>query len=61
MQEIKVNHNNLGVSIYLENTPDIFAIPECELNLLVSELELFIYDRVICNQKRKKKADNRPP
>lgn len=61
MQEVKVNRNDLGVAIYLENIADIFAIPESELNLLISELEPFIYERVISNRKRKKKADDRPP
>ncbi len=61
MQEIKVNRNQLGVAIYLEDIADIFAIPESELNLLISELEPFIYERVIHNRKRKEKADKRPP
>ena len=61
MQEVKVNRNDLGVAIYLENMADIFAIPESELNLLISELELFVYERVVSNRKRKKKADDRPP
>ncbi len=61
MQEIKVNRNQLGVAIYLEDIADIFAIPESELNLLISELEPFIYERVIYNRKRKEKADKRPP
>jgi len=61
VQEIKVNRNQLGVAIYLEEIPDIFAIPESELNLLILELEPFIYERVIYNRKRKEKADKRPP
>lgn len=61
MQEVKVKRNELGIAIYLEEEADIFAIAESELNLLISEMELFIYERVLKNAQRKKKADNRPP
>lgn len=61
MQEVKVKSNELGVAIYMENEADILAIAESELNLLISEMELFIFERVLKNANRKKKTDERPP
>lgn len=61
MQEVKGKSNELGVAIYMENEADILAIAESELNLLISEMELFIFERVLKNANRKKKTDERPP
>lgn len=62
MQEIKIMNNELSVPVYIEEPPDLAAIPETDLHLLITELELYIYESMVKKAKGKKKAaDARPP
>lgn len=62
MQEIKIMNNELSVPVYIEEPPDLAAIPETDLNLLITELELYIYESMVKKAKGKKRAaDARPP
>lgn len=62
MQEIKIMNNELNVPVYIEESPDLTAIPETDLHLLITELELYIYECMVKKAKGKKKAaDARPP
>ena len=62
MQEIIVKNNELNVPVYIEEPPDLAAIPETDLNLLITELELYIYESMVKKAKGKKRAaDARPP
>lgn len=62
MQEIKIKSNELNVPVYIEELPDLTAIPETDLHLLITELELYIYESMVKKAKGKKKAaDARPP
>ena len=48
--------------MYIEELPDLTAIPETDLHLLITELELYIYEYMVKKAKGKKKAaDARPP
>lgn len=62
MQEIIIKNNELNVPVYIEEPPDLAAIPETDLNLLITELELYIYESMVKKAKGKKRAaDARPP
>lgn len=62
MQEIKIKNNELNIPVYIEELPDLTAIPETDLHLLITELELYIYEYMVKKAKGKKKAaDARPP
>ena len=62
MQEIIIKNNELNVPVYIEELPDLTAIPETDLHLLITELELYIYESMVKKAKGKKKAaDARPP
>ena len=39
MQEVKIKDNELGISVYFENTPVFSLIPDSAIDLLMQDLE----------------------
>ncbi len=54
MQEIKVKNNTLGLTVYIDEYPDLSLIPAAELNLLITDLEKDVMEFAAKRMKRKK-------
>ncbi len=54
MQEVKIKNNTLGLTVYIEEYPDLSIIPSAELNLLITDLEKDVVEYMEKRIKRKK-------
>jgi len=54
MQELKIKKNNLDLKIFIDDFPDFSLIPNSDLNLLISDLELEISS---CIEKKNNKKN----
>ena len=54
MQEIQIK-NSQGIKVYIDEFPKTELIPKAEMDLLVSELEKYICDKIKQKRSRKRK------
>lgn len=54
MQEIVIKNNTLGMKVFMDNLFDITQMPAKELDLLISDLELEVYQKVEMKKKKYK-------
>lgn len=65
MQEITVKNNALKLKVFIDDFPDISLMPSSDLDLLISDLELEIANKVkkkkACKQKQSATKKMRVP
>ena len=54
LKEIEIGENPLGIKIFINGEPTLECVPEEELDTLVSQAEVTIYEMFVKNEKRKK-------
>ena len=54
MQEIVIKNNTLGLKVFMDNLFDITQMTAKELDLLISDLELEVYQKVEMKKKKYK-------
>lgn len=63
MKEIKLKNNTLNLKVFIDDFPNLCLIPDSELDLLITDLELEVsaYFEKKIKRKNKKEAKNLPP